>query len=151
MATAVNAATVFEPKTNSLAGFPGVEDNPNFAFRIVAAFESTAANTGNANYAPALSTSTYGTNGTIRFDMMTVLGTTINSSPSPATLSAQANDGAFQFTVTGSTNSNYVVQASTNLSASNWVSLLTNASPFTFVETNASGYPKRFYRAVALP
>jgi endonuclease/exonuclease/phosphatase family metal-dependent hydrolase len=149
MATAVSAGTVFEPKTNSLAGFPGVDNNPNFAFRIVAEFESTAANTANANYVGA--GGSYGTAGTIRFDMMTVSGTSINSSPSPATLSAPAYNGAFQFIVTGSANSNYMVQASTNLSGSNWISLLTNTSPFTFVETNVGVYPTRFYRAVALP
>jgi hypothetical protein len=44
-----------------------------------------------------------------------------------------------------------VVQASTNFSQSNWLSLTTNASPFNFVETNSGMYPQRFYRAIALP
>jgi len=35
----------------------------------------------------------------------------------------------FQFTLTGTTGSNYVVQASTNLAAGNWISLQTNAAP----------------------
>jgi hypothetical protein len=152
-ATAVNAATVFESKTNNLSGIVAVDNNPNFAFRIVAEFESSAANTGNANYVGAAGT--YGTSGTVRFDMATVIGTTIPSSkPPPAapTLSAPAlNGGQFQFTVTGTAGSNYVVQASTNLGVANWVSLRTNASPFTFVETNSGSYPLRFYRAVAIP
>ncbi|MCC6821663.1 MAG: hypothetical protein IT579_13100 [Verrucomicrobia subdivision 3 bacterium] len=54
----------------------------------------------------------------------------------------------FQFTVTGTAGSNYVVQVSTNLSAkTDWVSLFTNASPFIFADTNTSNFPRRFYRA----
>jgi hypothetical protein len=56
----------------------------------------------------------------------------------------------FQFTVTGTAGSNYVVQVATNLSPpTTWISLLTNASPFTFVQTNAKDVPQRFYRALA--
>ena len=56
----------------------------------------------------------------------------------------------FQFTVTGLVGSNYVVQVATNLSATTtWVSLLTNTSPFTFVESNAENFSQRFYRAQA--
>jgi hypothetical protein len=152
-ATAINAATVFEAKTNNLSGFLGVNNNPNFAFRIVAEFESSAAGTGNPNYVGAAGT--YGTSGTVRFDMVTVIGATIQSSnPPPAapTLTAPTlNGGQFQFTLSGSLGSNYVVQASTNFSQSNWLSLTTNASPFNFVETNSGMYPQRFYRAIALP
>jgi endonuclease/exonuclease/phosphatase family metal-dependent hydrolase len=71
----------------------------------------------------------------------------------PATLSAAALNlnGEFQFTVTGSTGSNYVVQVSTNLSISIWLPVQTNSSPFNFVETNWRSSPQRFYRAVAAP
>jgi len=152
-ATAINAATVFESKTNNLSGLVGVNNNPNFAFRIVAEFESSAANTSNSNYVGAAGA--YGTTGTVRFDMVTVIGTTISASNPPpvaATLSTPVlSGGQFQFTVTGSAGSNYVVQASTNLSTSNWASLRTNSSPFSFVETNSSQYLQRFYRAVAMP
>ncbi len=60
------------------------------------------------------------------------------------------NPSQFQFTVTGSAGSNYVVQSSTNLSAANWVSLKTNASPFTFTDTSINSHRQRFYRALAL-
>ena len=59
----------------SLSGKPGVVNNPNFAFRIVAEFESTAINSANANYDGT--TSTYGpgsSGGTIRNDITTVWG-----------------------------------------------------------------------------
>ncbi|PYJ07974.1 MAG: hypothetical protein DME25_02580, partial [Verrucomicrobia bacterium] len=153
--TAVSvASTSFEPKTNNLAGIAAVNNNPNFAFRIVAEFESTAANTANSNYVGA--SSTYGIGGTIRFDMVTVSGTVIptdNPPPSPATLSAAVFSPGqqFQFTVTGQAGSNYVVLASTNLSVTNWISLATNVSPFTFTDTNAAAFVQRFYRAWSLP
>jgi hypothetical protein len=41
---------------------------------------------------------------------------------------------------------NYTVEASTDLV--NWLVLQTNSSPFTFTDTNAGSYPRRFYRAV---
>jgi endonuclease/exonuclease/phosphatase family metal-dependent hydrolase len=152
-ATAINAATVFESKTNNLGGIVGVNNNPNFAFRIVAEFESSAANTGNANFVGAAGT--YGTSGTVRFDIVTVVGSTIpasNPPPAAATLTAAAlNGGQFQFTVSGSPGSNYVVQSSTNLNVSYWLPLQTNSSPFNFVETNSASFPQRFYRAVAAP
>lgn len=73
--------------------------------------------------------------------------------PTPATLSAFAYlpDNQFQFSVSGASGVNYVIQASTNLSTTNWVSLYTNASPFTFVDTGASNNMQQFYRAVYLP
>jgi hypothetical protein len=43
--------------------------------------------------------------------------------------------------------SNYVVQASSNLSSAIWLPLLTNASPFTFVDTSST-LGRRYYRAV---
>ena len=58
------------------------------------------------------------------------------------------SNNQFQFTVAGSTGSNYVVQVTTNLSPPTvWVSLSTNTSPFTFVDSNANNFPQRFYRA----
>lgn len=59
----------------NLSGYPGVNNNPNFAFRIVDEFESTAIGSTNASYDGT--TSTYGAGaggGTIRNDLMTVWG-----------------------------------------------------------------------------
>jgi hypothetical protein len=53
--------------------------------------------------------------------------------------------------VTGNAGSNYVVQACINLDHSTWLALLTNASPFPFVDTAVSNYPQRFYRAPFSP
>jgi len=57
----------------------------------------------------------------------------------------------FQFTVNGWIGTNYVVQATTNLTTTNWISLKTNAAPFQFTETNANSFSQRFYRAKIWP
>jgi hypothetical protein len=52
--------------------------------------------------------------------------------------------GQFAFDVSGVTNFQYVVQASTNLV--DWVSVQTNTAPFVFVDADASQFNQRFYR-----
>ena len=65
-----------------------------------------------------------------------------------ATLSSYQFSGAqFQFNVTGTAGSNYVVQGSSNLI--DWVPILTNPSPFAVVDTNSG--PWSFYRGIAKP
>jgi hypothetical protein len=54
--------------------------------------------------------------------------------------------GQFQLNCPGVAGCNFVIQASTNLKT--WVNLQTNTSPFSFVDTNAWQYPRRFYRAM---
>lgn len=149
-ATAMSASGVFESKSNNLAAISGVNNNANFAFRIVAEFESTAAGTANAQYVTTAGGG-YSMSGDILFDLVTVYGD--NTNPVPATLTTPgfAFNNDFQFTVTGQTGANYAIQASTNLSTTNWTWLRTNAAPFTFVDSNAVFYPQRFYRAVFLP
>jgi hypothetical protein len=67
------ADTDFHAQTASLATIPGVNDNPNFVLRIVAEFADTATGSGNAEYAAA-GAGTYGTSGTIRYDLVTISG-----------------------------------------------------------------------------
>lgn len=62
--------------------------------------------------------------------------------------SSPSND-LFQFQVVGVAGFHYAVQASTNLTS--WVSLFTNALPFTWVDTNGSFLNRRFYRAMFYP
>ena len=97
---------------------------------------------------------TYAPSGTARFDMVTVSGALIPPSApaAPATLTLPVYSlSQFQFLVTGTAGSNYFIQAATNLTAPNWISLKTNASPFTFADTNPSSQQRQFYRAVASP
>jgi hypothetical protein len=58
-------------------------------------------------------------------------------------------NGVFQFNVVGAAGSNYVIEASTNLT--DWLPLETNTSPFTFADTNAVNVPLQFYRAQPWP
>jgi hypothetical protein len=74
-----NTNISFVSHTNDLTGITGVNNNPNFAFRIVTEFEDTATGSG-TNFFVATST-TYGTSGTIRYDMMTVIGTPSGGAP----------------------------------------------------------------------
>jgi len=55
----------------------------------------------------------------------------------------------FQFTVTGTAGSNYVVQATTNLASPNWIPIYTNTAPFVFTQLNAPAFSQRFYRSFA--
>lgn len=75
------------------------------------------------------------------------------SSPTEApSLSALAfASNQFQFLLTGTAGSNYVVQATTNLSLPIWVSLVTNAAPFIFTDTNVATFNQRFYRGQVAP
>jgi RHS repeat-associated protein len=67
---------------------------------------------------------------------------------SPALTSLTYNaQHQFQFTVTGSTNYAYTLQASTNLSSSNWVPLIEAEGPFTFTDLETTHFRERFYRA----
>jgi hypothetical protein len=54
--------------------------------------------------------------------------------------------GHFQFVGPGVPGLNFVVQGSTNLRT--WVNLATNPSPINFSDLSASGYSRRYYRAV---
>ena len=68
---------------------------------------------------------------------------------------ASLSNGTFQFTVQegGSVVQTVLIQANTDLANPNgWVqvgSVLPGSSLFTFIDTNASLYPKRFYRVVS--
>lgn len=73
----------------------------------------------------------------------------------PAVVAVLSNlvvaDGVLQVDVVGTATSNYIVQATTNLPAASWTPLVTNASPFTFMDSNANSFPRRFYRVKAAP
>ena len=146
--TAFINGTGYAAKTNSLAAISGVNNNANFAFRFVAEFESTAAGTANANYVAANSASTYGPSGTMRYDMVTVSGTSLVTGGAATLTPLTFTNSQFTLGITGTVTASYVVQTSTNLSSTNWLPVFTNASPFSFSESNLLA-PQKFYRAVA--
>lgn len=63
-----------------LSGIAGVADNASFAFRVVAIVDAAS-----GNYLTSNPTSTYGTAGTNRFDLVTVTGTVV---PAPSAAAA---------------------------------------------------------------
>jgi hypothetical protein len=72
-------ADVFNLEVVDLSSIPAVNDNPNFAFRIVSEFESTATGSGGSNYVATGSGSSYsGGAGTIRFDWVNIFGNPTN-------------------------------------------------------------------------
>ncbi|GIW75459.1 MAG: hypothetical protein KatS3mg104_0522 [Phycisphaerae bacterium] len=77
--TATAGDTWFNNRTVDLTSISAVDDNPNFAFRIVASFTGEPG----TQYDASNPASNYSTNGTARFDMVTVSGTVI---PEPASL-----------------------------------------------------------------
>jgi hypothetical protein len=70
----VPADSVFVQFTANLSEVAGAADNPNFAFRIVSEWGSTATGSGADVYLPTYSGTSYSSAGTIRFDMVNVFG-----------------------------------------------------------------------------
>ncbi len=129
----------------NLSSFPDLQNvgaNTNVTFRIV-------------NYGRTSSAATwyiYNTVGSTAPDFA-VQGTVTQILPAAAPiLSAVAfTNNQFSFTLTGTTGTNYIVQATTNLSSANWTSLITNPAPFTVTETKVNLFNQRFYRGLVAP
>jgi len=75
---------------------------------------------------------------------LTVYGTAAGNLAPAARVNNQ-----YAMTVAGVPGYRYIVQASTDFVK--WVPVQTNTAPFTFVETNASQFSRRFYRSVYAP
>ncbi len=84
----VTAASIFVPHTVELSSLPVVNNQANFAFRIVSEFQDTATGSGAAQYVGT--TSGYGTSGTWRFDLVTVTGEPFSGNEFP-TISSITN------------------------------------------------------------
>lgn len=92
--TAFFGASVWEPRSYSLVGFPGVANNPDFAFRVVSEFEATATlgAVDNSNYVGiAGTTASYGTGGTLSYDLVKVEAEPIEAGNTPPTISSIGN------------------------------------------------------------
>jgi hypothetical protein len=62
--------------------------------------------------------------------------------------------GQITFSFSGDAGPDYIVQASTNLESTNWLTVLTTNAPtlpFTFVDTNLAEFPSRYYRVGIIP
>jgi hypothetical protein len=104
----------FLPFSYNFTGFPGVDNNPNFAFRIVDQFQSNA--TYGAGVHGVISNSyvgtanTYAAGGTVTYDMVEIDGDAILNADVPPTITTIANQSTLDsvpitvdFTVTAST------------------------------------------------
>ncbi|MGA2280171.1 MAG: hypothetical protein ABSG80_07710, partial [Verrucomicrobiota bacterium] len=71
--------------------------------------------------------------------------------PDASTVSITATPDGPAITLSGSPDQTYVIQAS--LDMHNWTDIITNATDstgiFSFVDSDATNYPSRFYRGVA--
>ncbi len=78
------------PFSYSLIGFPGVDNNPNFGIRIVTEYQSTAAyGVGTTNAFVGVA-NTYGTTGTVTYDLLAFIADAITNANMPPTIGAFA-------------------------------------------------------------
>lgn len=106
---------------------------------------------GKTYYFAATAYDSTGNQGAFSPEISVVAGSSSSSAPQGAAgvLSAISRlaAGQFGFKIAGTSNAQYIVQASTDLV--HWTTLQTNSAPFTFVDSNASQFSHRFYRTVS--
>jgi hypothetical protein len=91
MQAAPSTQSYYEAQTNFLASITAVNNNPNFAFRIVSEFEQSAIGSGTNDYV-TVSNSTYSpSGGNVRFDYVTIFGTLIPGGNTPPFISGISN------------------------------------------------------------
>lgn len=135
---AIAGSGSFAYHSEDLSIFPTVENNTNFAFRIVSEFESTAANTASNNYVATTTGSTYGTSGTMRFDTVSVFGEPISGAlPIPLRIEHFGNNVVLSWN-----NPAFGLQSSPVLVSSAFTNVPDATSPYT----NAIGAGLQFFR-----
>jgi hypothetical protein len=96
-----NIGTTYLPYSYDLTGFPGVANNPDFGFRVVTEFQSTALYGLGTNNGYIGTANTYGTTGTVTYDLVTVTGDAITNSASvPPILGPFVNTNMADFETT---------------------------------------------------
>ncbi len=79
------------PFNYDLSGFPGVANNPNFGVRVVSEFQSTATYGIGTTNAFVGAANTYGTGGTLTYDLVTFTGDAITNNNAPPTVTGFMN------------------------------------------------------------
>lgn len=84
-------SSTYEPFSNNFTGFPGVANNPNFGVRVVTEVQSTATYgvSSSTNYVGTANT--YGTAGTVTYDLVGLFGTAITNNNIPPVISTFTN------------------------------------------------------------
>lgn len=145
--TSSSGASVGAIDLSGIGGLQNVGANTNVTFRIVNYNGSSAAGSWYVFDMAGSSAPDLAVQGTV-----TQFLSPTNPPAAPPVFAAPKFMGnQFQFTVTGTAGSNYVVQATINLAAPDWISLTTNAAPFLFIETNSASFDQRFYRSMIAP
>ena len=85
------SANLYESRSFDLTGFPGVDNNTNFAIRIVSEFESTALYGASANDQYVGVSSSYAPSGTLSFDIVNIAADAITNNNTPPTISSFTN------------------------------------------------------------
>ncbi len=131
-------ADVFNLEVVDLSSIPAVNDNPNFAFRIVTEFEATATGSGGSNYVATGSSSSYsGGQGTIRFDWVNIFGNPTNLVTSiPLSIQRIGGDIVLTWADPG-----FALQAAPEATGT-----FTNVPGATSPFTNATTGDKQFFR-----
>ncbi|MEJ0089882.1 MAG: S8 family serine peptidase [Limisphaerales bacterium] len=86
-----------------------------------------------------------------RIDTISLSTLTCCSGGYPTLSSPRLTNNQFSFLISGTAGSNYIIQATTNLSGNYWIPIQTNAAPFLFIESNKDLYLQRFYRGLVTP
>lgn len=134
-----SAAATFLSRTNDLSGIPAVNHNPNFAFRLVTEFESTATGSGSAAYAATDPAGTYAGSGVIRLDYVSVTA----AAPPAAAPVLQIT------TVGGNVVLNWTAQPFQLQAAPEVTGSYTNIPGATSPYTTPTTGPQLFYRLIA--
>ncbi len=83
--------TTYIPFNNSFVGFPGVANNPAFAVRVVSEYQNTATYLIGTTNNFVGTANTYGTGGTVTYDLVTFSGDAITNNNQPPVLGTIAN------------------------------------------------------------
>ena len=126
--------------------YTGTGDFAGLIYAPQADFHLAGGGSSSANLFGSFLTKTLSVNGQYNFHADESLAAFL---PVPPMLSSPSsvNDG-FQLNVEGVGGIKYAVESSSNLT--DWTAIVTNQSPFTFLDTNVVADPQRFYRAVSV-
>ena len=139
---------VFELPTNFVQLNPLV---PKSVAQIVYAITSTNAGTFSLAQFDWAAFDLINTNGVFGYsEIADQQSVSFIASPAAApTLVSGQSAGQVRLQVNGQTGASYILQASTDLK--NWSPIVTNATPFTFTDSSAPSFPRRYFRALWLP
>jgi hypothetical protein len=138
--------------TQALYGFPGVANNPNFGFRIVAEWESTATgSTNNLYVATATGSSFSAANGVTTYDLVTVWGNPLGTASPIKITNIQVAGGTVAITFTSAvwdSASEFTLEGSSTINGTytNVGATMSEVSPGVFQATAAVAGSMNYYK-----